>query len=92
MTRQLSGQIVVATAGTAVAGPDVEGEYFALKGHPSNTGTVWVGNDGNDDVSNAVGFPLDPANAQSGDLMFRAAFATTADLYGDDFSVRQVEQ
>lgn len=31
-----------------------------------------------------------PANAQSGDLMFRAAFATTADLSGDDFSVRQV--
>jgi hypothetical protein len=31
-----------------------------------------------------------PANAQSSDLMFRAAFATTADTYGDDFSVRQV--
>ena len=31
-----------------------------------------------------------PASARSGDLMFRAAFATTADLYGDDFSVRRL--
>lgn len=31
-----------------------------------------------------------PANALTGDLMFRAAFATTADLYGDDFSVRRL--
>ena len=31
-----------------------------------------------------------PANAQSGDLMFRAAFATTVDIFGDDFSVRRV--
>ena len=31
-----------------------------------------------------------PANALSGDLMFRAAFATTADMYGDDFSVRRM--
>lgn len=32
-----------------------------------------------------------PANAQSGDLMLRAAFATTVDLLGDDFFVRQVD-
>lgn len=31
-----------------------------------------------------------PANAMAGDLMFRAAFATTADLYGDDFAVRRL--
>ena len=31
-----------------------------------------------------------PANALSGDLMFRAAFTTTADMYGDDFSVRRM--
>lgn len=33
---------------------------------------------------------LTPANARSGDLMFRTAFATTADIYGDNFSVRRV--
>lgn len=31
-----------------------------------------------------------PANAVVCDLMFRAAFNTTADIYGDDFSVRIV--
>lgn len=31
-----------------------------------------------------------PANAVSGDLMFRAAFPTTADLSGDDFGVRRL--
>lgn len=31
-----------------------------------------------------------PANAVVCDLMFRAAFNTTADIYGDDFSVRRV--
>lgn len=31
-----------------------------------------------------------PANALSGDLMFRAAFATTVDLYGDAFAVRRL--
>lgn len=60
MAKQLTGQITVATAGTAVAGPSVEGAYFAVKGHPSNAGTVWLGNTGADDVDNASGFPLDP--------------------------------
>lgn len=31
-----------------------------------------------------------PAAAVSGDLMFRAAFPTTVDIYGDDFSVRRL--
>lgn len=33
-----------------------------------------------------------PANAITGDLMFRAAFATTADIYGDDFTVRRLNR
>lgn len=33
---------------------------------------------------------MTPEGAQSGDLMFRAAFPTTADLYGDDFTVRRL--
>lgn len=33
-----------------------------------------------------------PSNAQSADVVFRCPSSTTADLYGDDFSVRQVEQ
>jgi hypothetical protein len=31
-----------------------------------------------------------PVGAQTGDLMFRAAFATTVDLYADDFTVRRL--
>ena len=54
-----SGQITVATAGTAVAGPVLpKGNKFALKAHPSNTGVAWVGNDGADDVAAANGYPL----------------------------------
>lgn len=56
-----SGLITVTTAGTAVAGPSTSGAAaVAVKAHPDNSDTVWVGNDGNGDVTNANGFPLDP--------------------------------
>ena len=32
-----------------------------------------------------------PSGAQSADVMFRCPAATTADIYGDDFSVRRVQ-
>ena len=55
----LSGHVTVTTSGTAVQGPaTTNGELFALKGHPDNTDTVWVGNDGAGDVSSSNGFPL----------------------------------
>jgi hypothetical protein len=54
-----SGQVTVATAGTAVQGPDVPGPVFAIKAHPSNTGQLWVGNSGQD-VSSTTGYPLAP--------------------------------
>ena len=56
----LSGQITVTTAGTAVQGSDVPGSIFALKAHPDNTDTAWVGEDGAGDVAAANGFPLNP--------------------------------
>ena len=56
-----SGQSTVTTAGTAVAGPSTPaGHLFGLKAHPDNADTVWIGNDGADDVTNGNGFPLDP--------------------------------
>lgn len=59
MAELLSGQITVTTAGTAVQGPtSPKGMVFAVKSHPDNTDTVWVGNDGSDDVSSVTGFPL----------------------------------
>lgn len=63
MSRQLSGQITVTTAGTAVQGPNVEGSRFALKAHPTNTGSIWMGNDVNNTVSATTGFPLDPGES-----------------------------
>jgi hypothetical protein len=66
-----SGQITVAAAGTAVQGTDVVGGEFFLKAHPDNTDTVWVGNDGAGDVTNANGFPLNPGESvlvQAGNL------------------------
>lgn len=56
----LTGQITVATAGTAVQGTSTAGARVAVKAHPDNTDTAWVGNDGADDVTNANGFPLNP--------------------------------
>lgn len=56
-----SGQINIVTAGTAVNGPNVfNSAGFFLKAHPDNTDTVWVGNDGADDVAATTGYPLNP--------------------------------
>lgn len=57
----LSGLITVTTAGTAVQGPSTPGVYaVAVKAHPNNSDTVWVGNDGAGDVAATNGFPLNP--------------------------------
>ena len=58
----LSGIITITTAGTAQQGPAApsSAHLFAIKAHPDNTDTVWVGNDGAGDVAAANGFPLNP--------------------------------
>lgn len=53
-----SGQITVTTAGTAVRGTSEYGRTWALIAHPSNSGIVYVGNDGAGDVTAANGFAL----------------------------------
>lgn len=57
-----SGQITVSTAGTAVQGTDQQGSLFAIKAHPDNTDTVWLGNV-SADVSSSNGFPLNPTDS-----------------------------
>lgn len=57
---QISGQITVTTAGSAVQGPEGPGGEFILKAHPDNTGAVYVGNDGAGDVDLNNGFVLQP--------------------------------
>ncbi len=53
-----SGQITVTSSGVAVQGTDNAWSAFYIKAHPDNTDSVWVGNDGSNDVTNLNGFPL----------------------------------
>ena len=53
-----SGQITVATAGTAVQGPETGGLRVAIKALAGNTGIVYMGNDAAGDVTSANGFEL----------------------------------
>ena len=50
-----AGQVTVATAGSPVQGPNLAWNAFWLKGHPSNTSTIWVGGS---TAGSATGFPL----------------------------------
>lgn len=58
-----SGQITIVTAGTAVQGTAIPGQEFVIKAHPSNTGVIYVGNDGAGDVTSSNGFPLSAGDA-----------------------------
>ena len=59
-----SGQITVTTAGTAVRGTTANGSLWRLTPHPDNSGVVYVGNDGAEDVASTTGMPL-----SSGDVI-----------------------
>ena len=64
MSAILSGQITVTTAGTAVQGTDtITGGDFILKAHPDNSDTIWVGNDGAEDITASNGFPMSPGES-----------------------------
>lgn len=61
MAAAKSGLITVTTAGTAVQGPSTSGAAaVAVKAHPDNSDTVWVGNNGSNTVAATNGFPLNP--------------------------------
>lgn len=65
MATPRSGQVTVATAGTAIQGTDAPGALFLIKAHPDNTDTIWVGNDdaASPDVTSSNAFPLDARDA-----------------------------
>lgn len=54
-----SGQTTVTTAGTAVrlGSQEVNGPVW-IKAVPANTGVMYIGNDGAEDVTSSNGFPL----------------------------------
>ena len=65
-TLAMSGQITVTTAGTAVQGTDVDSENgFFIRALAGNTGVVYVGQDGDDDVASTNGYEL-----SAGDTIF----------------------
>ena len=76
--QQISGQITVALAGTAVAGPDIGPGEFVLQPGKGNGGiAVYIGNDGTGDVSSATGLSL--ADGQQ----VTVAVRTLASVYFD---------
>jgi len=62
MAEQKSGQFTITTAGNAAQGPDVQGAVF-VRALATNTGKVYVGNDGANDVTSANGYELSPGEA-----------------------------
>lgn len=59
MAEQVSGQIAVSSAGTAEQGPSSpSGSVFRIKALNGNSGLVYIGNDGDDDVDSSNGFEL----------------------------------
>jgi len=90
-----SGQITVATAGTAAQGPSTPKAggadstkllSFYLKALSGNTGNVYVGNDGGDDVTSANGFELAPGDGVFVECNSLDAFWFDADNNGDKVS------
>ena len=65
MATAKSGQITVATAGTAVQGPSIAGYGWFIRALAGNTGVVYVGNDGADDITSSNGYEL-----SAGDQIF----------------------
>jgi hypothetical protein len=75
----LSGQNTVAAAGTAEAlGSQVIAGPLLVKALPSNTGLVYVGNDGANDVTSSNGYPL-----AAGEQLILEHVANLANVYID---------
>lgn len=75
MAKQYSGQVTI-NGSTQLS--SVACNIAALKAHPDNTDAIWVGNDGDNVVSENTGFPLEPGET----LLFRLD-GNLEDLYAD---------
>lgn len=92
MAAVLSGIITIATAGAAQRGTNTRpaASAVAVKAHPDNSDTVWVGSDGAGDVASTNGFPLNPGEGVvlQGNL---ADFWFDADVSGEKICWLAVE-
>ena len=61
MAEKVSGQITITTAGTAVRGPDMPGAVY-VRALAANTGAIYIGNDGANDVTSSNGYELSPGD------------------------------
>lgn len=69
MTKKLSGQVTVTTAGTAVQETGApNGRYFLIRALAGNSGVVYVGNDGAGDVTSGNGHELSAGDQITVDL------------------------
>lgn len=60
---KISAKLTVDAAGTAEQGPsDITGNAFVIVATSGNTGSVYIGNDGNDDVDSSTGYELSPGD------------------------------
>jgi hypothetical protein len=73
LTRQLA---VAASGVAAVLGTAVINDTAVIKALKTNTGVVYIGNDGNDTVTETDGFPL-----EAGAEIVFSNLGTLADLY-----------
>jgi hypothetical protein len=72
MSKQLSGQTTVTTAGTAVVlGTGVINDALIVKAFATNSGLIYVGNDGVNDVTSTNGFVLSAGNEVRFELVGR---------------------
>ena len=63
MAKTYSGQITVTTAGTAIIGTSTDTYTgFFIRALSGNTGNIYIGNDGADDVASTTGFELAPGD------------------------------
>lgn len=77
--QQLNGQITISGVVNFPSGLCLAAE---IKAHPDNTDTIWIGNDGNDTISNTTGYPLNAGESVT--IVFeRGGFATEelSDIY-----------
>lgn len=58
MAYTLSGQITVTTAGTEVQGTAIAGDGFFIRALSTNTGKMYIGNNGSGAVSSSLGYEL----------------------------------
>lgn len=83
----LSGQVVVPTAGTAVQLPSIitteDGSNWFIRANSSNTGHIWIGNDGANDVSPTTGFCMAAGDAMQLNVPDMSYYWIDADVDGE---------